>query len=228
MKKLIISIVCAVLISGCSAMQKKADGRYFDFASNNNSEASIELEKVIVDGQWHAPATGVLGCGSSNINGAGRVGSPSYDTPAPQNILYLEWYAWREKARMKATIKLPGREVINSLLLNPPWKDPNKNGPHRSKFIIDFRPGHKVWIKLAKSAYPKSQDDIMILAEGQGIKTDDVVTRYLHFTEGKDYILDCVSRRERLKELGYYTAPLVVYDDWYTEVIQNMEVKDGE
>ena len=226
MKKLIITIVCTLLFSGCSAMQKKADGRYFDIASNNNSEASIFLEKVIVDGKWSSGTTGIKGCGGSNINGGGGRASPSYNTPAPQEYIYLEWYSWKEMARMKAKVMLPGKNIINSILLNPPWLDKTKHSSHKSSFIIDFRPNNKVWIKLAKTLYPKSQNEIMILAEGHGVKTDDIVTRYHNYKKGENYTLDCASKRKRLKKLGYYTAPLVIYDKWHPKALQNKEIEN--
>jgi len=227
-KKTLFIILYLALVAGCSAMQKQADGRYFDIATNNNSEASIWLEKIIIDDDWLAPGTGAMGCGSSNINGGGGVSSPSYDSIAPQDSVYLEWYSWKEKARMKAKIIMPESAITNKLLINPPWSGTSKGKKHRSKIIIDFRYKHKVWIKLAKSANPKSQDEVMILAEGQGIKTRDIVTRYDDFKEGKSYTLDCVSKRQRLKELGYYTAPLIVYDDWYLGSPQSKEEKNEQ
>ena len=90
MKKLIVTALCAIVLAGCSAMQKKADGRYFNFGSKNNSEATIWLEKIVVDGKWNAPATGTLGCSSGNINGARSTGSVSNQTLAPQKYVYLE------------------------------------------------------------------------------------------------------------------------------------------
>ena len=222
-KKQIISIVVIVLLSGCSVMQKKVNGSHFNFGSNNNSEASIELEKIIVDGQWHAPSTGVLGCGGGNINGAPSTGSVAKNTPAPKNTIYLEWYAWKVKARMAATVQLPGEDIIYPLLLNPPWPK-NEYGIDKSYFIIDFRPDHKVWIKLADTSSPKSQEEIMILAEGQGYKTNDVVTRYLNFEEGRSYKLDCVTHRKRVEELGGYSSSLKVYDRWYPGAPQNKEL----
>lgn len=223
MKKLVILIVCAVLMSGCSAMQKKADGRYFDIASNNNSEASIFLEKIVVDGKWSSGGTGIKGCGGSNINGGGGKAIPSYNITAPQEYIYLEWYSWHEMARMKAKVELPEPHIINDLLLNPPWLDNTKHSSHKSSFIIDFRPNHKVWVKLAKNTNPKSQNEIMILAESTGVKVNDLVTRYKSYKEGKNYILDCSAKRKRYEEIGAYTAPLDVYDRWYPGALENKE-----
>lgn len=221
--KLIMSLASVFVITGCSAMQKKADGRYFDIASNNNSEASIFIEKIIVDGNWRSGATGIKGCGGSNINGGGGLASPSYNTLAPHSTIYLEWYAWNEGKQIKASISLP-EDIINKLLLNPPWKDLNQVGIQKSVFIIDFRPDNKVWIKLAKNVNPKSQDEVMILAEGQGEKTNRLVERYQDYKKGKSYTLDCNAKRERYKEIGAYTAPLEVYDDWYPGAPQKKEV----
>jgi uncharacterized protein YceK len=215
MNRLIVTIVMTFLFSGCSAIQKQADGRYFDIASNNNSEASIFLEKVIVDGKWSSGTTGIKGCGGSNINGGGGRASPPYNTLAPQKYIYLEWYDWHEGKRIKSKIDLPRADIINNLLLNPPWATSANGSSYKSSFIIDFRPDNKVWIKLAKTLNPESEDEVMIIAEGKGIKSNDVVTKYIHYDEGEDYTSDCISKRKRLKKLGYYTAPLVVYDRWY-------------
>ncbi|WP_223671337.1 hypothetical protein [Kangiella shandongensis] len=205
-------------------MKPQANGSHFNFVSNNNSEASIELEKIIVDGKWSAPSTGVHWCGSGNINGGGRSGSVSSSTPAPKNTIYLEWYAWREKARMKATIELPGENVIYPLLLNPPWPK-NSYGIDKSYFIVDFRPKHKVWIKLANTLSPKSQDQVMIIAEGKGIeKGGDVIKDYISFEEGKDYELDCVSQRKRVKALGGYSGSITTFDQWYPGAPENKEL----
>lgn len=217
MKKLIVAIVCILLFSGCSAMQKKADGRYFDMASNNNSEASIWLERVVIDGEWNSGTTGVLGCGTGNINGGGGRASPSYNTLAPQKYIYLEWYTWHEMARMKAKVKLPSSEVVNSLLLNPPWKDKVNKSNTKSSFIIDFRPNNKVWIKLAKTIYPESQEEVMILAEGQGVKTDAIVTRYKNYKEGENYRRDCEEVRKKRVEKGYHLGSSLTFDKWYTD-----------
>ena len=224
-KKLIMATLCVGIIAGCSAMKPQADGRYFNFGSNNNSEASIWVEKVVVDGKWNAPVTGTLGCGGENINGASGIGSVSYSTPAPQQYIYLEWYSWHEMARMKATIQLPGKDVIHPLLLDPPWAK-NKYGLNKSYFIIDFRPENKIWIKLADTAHPKSQGEIMILAEGQGKKTNDIVKDYIHFKEGKDYSLNCLGMRSQRKKLGYYSSNLELFDKWYTEFLDNKEIAD--
>ena len=221
-KKLIMATLCVGILAGCSTMQKKADGRYFNFGSQNNSESSIELETIIVDNKWYAPGTGVLGCGGGNINGAPRSGSVSKGTPAPKTSIYIEWYAWKEKARMSATVQLPGEDIINRLLLSPPWPE-NKYNIDKSYFIVDFRPNHKVWIKLADTSSPKSENEVMILAEGQGVKTDDIVTSYAHFEEGEDYKLDCNAHRRRIEELGGYTTSLEVYDKWYSEFLDKKE-----
>ena len=225
MKKIIVTALCAIVLAGCSAMQKKADGRYFDIASNNNSEASIFLEKIVIDGDWSSGATGIKGCGGSNINGGGGVASPSYNTPAPNKAIYLEWYAWGENSRMKADIKLPG-EIINEILLNPPWANNSKGEVHKSVFIIDFRNSNKVWIKLAKNINPKSQDEVMILAEGQGRRVNESTDRYEGYKQGKSYTLNCGSKRERYKKIGAYTAPLIVYDKWYPGAKQDKEERE--
>ena len=222
---LILSLVLLSILTSCKGDQEQADGRYFDFASNNNSEASLELEEVVVDGKWHSNATGTHGCGTSNINGGGGISSPPYSAIAPQESIDLVWYSWREKARMKASIKMPDSEIINELLIDPPWKKVYEKKLHRSKIIIDFRPDHKVWIKLAKSAYPESQSEVMILAEGTGVKTNDVVEDYKYYEEDEDYILDCNARRERLRALGYYTAPMKTFNKWYPEADKNKEIK---
>lgn len=225
MKKALIIVIYLALISGCSAMQKQADGRYFKFSSNNNSEASIWLERVIVDGKWNAPVTGTLGC-SYNFNGGGPLGSVSNKTPAPKKYIYLEWYAWREMARMKARVELPNAEIIRKLLLNPPWHD--KSSPYRGKslFIVDFRSNHKVWIKLAKDSYPETENEVMILAEGQGIKTNDVVKDYIYFEKGEDYQVDCIEYRKETIKLGGHVGSLKVFDKWYTEFIDHKEKSD--
>lgn len=212
---LVIGIVFFNVLSGCQAEQEKADGRYFDFASNNNSESSLELEEVLVDKKWYSNATGSHGCGTSNINGGGGISSPPYSTVAPQKSIDLIWYSWREKARMKASIKMPDNDTVNELLINPPWKKIYDSEIHRSKIIIDFRPNNRVWLKLAKSASPKSEDEVMILAVGKGVKTNDKVTEYSHFEEGIDYILDCISRRDRLEKKGFYTEPMETFNRWY-------------
>lgn len=225
MKKLIVTLVFTSLFSGCSTLKPEANGSHFNFSSNNNSEASIWLERIVVDNEWNAPSTGTLGCGGGNINGGGGSGSVSSGTPAPKNTIYLEWYAWKEKARMKATIQLPGEDVISPLLLNPPWPK-NKYNIDKSYFIVDFRPNHKVWIKLADTLSPKSDNEVMILAEGQGVKTNDIVTRYRYYKEGENYNLDCNAHRKRVEELGGYTTSLEVYDRWYTEFLDNKEIAD--
>lgn len=220
MKKIIVTIVCILLFSGCSAMKPQADGRYFEFGSNNHSEASVWLEKVVVDGKWNAPATGTLGCGGGRVNGAVRTGSVSYNTPAPQQYIYLEWYAWREMSRMKAKIVLPNKEIVNDFILNPPWLDRKRNSGNKSIFIIDFRPNNIVWIKLAKGRYPKSEDEVMILAEGKGVKTSDRVTRYSNYKEGENYELDCSSFRKRIAKLGGSLGTTALFDKWYTEFLE--------
>ena len=225
MKELVLFIIVTFLLCGCSSMEPQANGSHFNFGSNNNSEASIWLEKIIVDGKWSAPSTGTLGCGGGNINGGGGSGSVSSSTPAPRDAIYLEWYAWKEMARMKATIQLPGEDVIYPLLLNPPWPK-NKYNIYKSYFIIDFRPDNKVWIRLADTLSPKSQDQVMILAEGQGVNTNDVVTRYRYYKKGENYKLDCNAHRKRVDELGGYSTSLEVYDKWYTEFIDEKEESD--
>lgn len=217
MKKIIVTIVCILLISGCSAMKPQADGRYFEFGSKNNSEASIWLEKIIIDGKWSAPSTGTLGCSSGNINGSRRTGTVSNNVLPPQDYIYLEWYSWHEMARMKAKIKLPSPHIVNNLLLNPPWLNKAKNSSHKSLFIIDFRPEHKVWIKLAKNSNPKSNNEVMILAEGQGVVTGDIVTRYRNYKKDENYTLDCIAYRKETVRLGGYTGPFETFDKWYTE-----------
>lgn len=126
---------------------------------------------------------------------------------------------------MKVTVQLPGENIIYPLLLSPPWPK-NKHNINKSYFIIDFRPGHKVWIKLADTSSPKSQKEVMILAEGQGIKTDDIVTRYANYKEGENYKLDCDAHRKRTEELGGYSTSLEVYDKWYSEFIGDKEKAD--
>lgn len=226
MLKKVALIASFALLPACSAMQKQADGRYFEFGSKNNSEATIWLEKIVVDGEWNAPSTGTLGCSSGNINGSRRTGTVSNNVLSPQDYIYLEWYAWHEMARMKAKIDMPSPHIVNSLLLNPPWLDKGKHSSHKSIFIIDFRPDNKVWIKLAKNSNPKSNNEVMILAEGQGVSTKDVVTRYQHFKEGKNYNLDCVAYREETIRLGGYTGPFDIFDKWYTEFLNNREINE--
>ena len=222
---LILSLVLLSILTSCKGDQEQADGRYFDFASNNNSEASLELEEVVVDGKWHSNATGTHGCGTSNINGGGGISSPPYSAIAPQESIDLVWYSWREKARMKASIKMPDSEIINELLIDPPWKKVYEKKLHRSKIIIDFRPDHKDWIKLAKSAYPESQSEVMILAEGTGVKTNDVVEDYKYYEEGEDYILDCISYRKETERLGGYTGPMETFEGWYPGAPQGEDSK---
>ncbi|WP_223669540.1 hypothetical protein [Kangiella shandongensis] len=223
MRKLLIVVLSLLAVSACSELGPKANGSHFNFGSNSNAEASIILEKIIVDGQWYAPSTGVVGCGGGNINGSRRTGSVPNDTPAPQEFIELQWYSWQKMARMKAKVELPDKQIINQLLINPPWPK-NKYGIDKSYFIIDFRPNHKVWIKLADTPSPKSQKEVMILAEGQGYKTDEEVTRYRHFKEGEDYELDCIAHRKRVEELGGYSTSLEVYDRWYPGAPQNKEL----
>ncbi|WP_223669539.1 hypothetical protein [Kangiella shandongensis] len=220
---LIMTVILSV--SACSELGPKADGSHFNFGAGNRSETSIILEKVVVDGHWYAPSTGTYGCsGGNHALGTGSV-SVSKSTPAPQETIELQWYSWKEKARMKVKIELPDKKMINQLLLNPPWPK-NKYGIDKSYFIIDFRPNHKVWIKLADTAHPDSQEQVMILAEGQGYKINEEVTRYRHFKEGKDYELDCVSYRKETERLGGYSASLEVYDRWYSGAPQNKELEN--
>ncbi len=218
-----VLIIAVILVMAALADKPKANGSHFNFGSNSNAEASIILEEIIVDGQWYAPSTGAVGCGGGNINGASGTGSVSNNTPAPQETIELQWYSWKEKARMKAKVELPDKKMINQLLLTPPWPK-NKYGIDKSYFIIDFRPNHKVWIKLADTAHPDSQEQVMILAEGQGYKTDEVVTRYRYFKEDKDYELDCIAHRKRVEELGGYSSSLEVFDRWYPSAPQNKEL----
>lgn len=224
-KKLIMATLCVGILAGCSTMQKKADGRYFYFGVNNNSEASIWAEKVVVDNKWYAPATGTLGCGGGNVNGTPASGSVSKGTPAPKNSIYIEWYAWKEQALMSATVKLPGENIINRLLLSPPWPEDSNNFDKRY-FIVDFRPSNTVWIKLAKSSNPKSENEVMILGEGQGVKIDDSITWFDDYEEGEGYKLDCNAHRKRIEELGGYTESTETYDKWYTEFLDHKELAD--
>lgn len=211
--------ISTVLLVGCSTGQKKADGRYFQFGSKNNSEATVWLEEVIVDERWRAPSTGILGCSSGNINGTRSTGSVSNKTTAPQSYLDIEWYSWANEKRMKARVKLPDSKIMNQLLLDPPWSSKRGSATGKSIIIIDFRPNHEVWVKLAKSADPKSESEVMILADGTGSSTDDVVTRYLHFREGDSYHKDCAAYRKRVVELGGYDGPFEVYDKWYMDFV---------
>lgn len=219
MKHLTIVLLGLSLISSCSIFKKELNGRYFKFGSINNSEATINLQRASVDGEWRAPATGKLSCSWGNYNGASRVSSNPIGASAPKNYIYLEWYSWATWARMSARLELPGRDVINQLLLNPPWLDKNRKSDHQSIFIIDFRPNNKVWIKLAKNSDPQSEDEVMILAEGKGINTNDIVRDYIYYEEGRDFKLDCESYRAHSVEKGYYTGPLEIYDKWYTDFI---------
>lgn len=82
--------------------------------------------------------------------------------------------------------------------------------------IIEFRPGRKVRVKYATSVYHKSQKEVMIIGEGIGYETKEVVTKYLDIKEGDYYHYDCQKRRKELMEVGFYNSwPLVDYDQWY-------------
>lgn len=62
----------------------------------------------------------------------------------------------------------------------------------------------------------------MIIGEGVGIETDEVVTKYLDSEQEKDYFLDCIQRRKRLDEVGYYIKPFVIYDKWFPGADKSM------
>lgn len=189
-------------------------------ASNNSSEGSVFIDVVTLDGKYGGGGTGIHECGTS-INGGGR--SSTLYSPLPKETIYVKWYSWTDKGNIEATIKLPEEEVLDKLYHFPPWYDPEFDSKPSSALIIDIRPKHKVWVKLAKDKYPKSQQEIMIIGEAVGQKTDEVVTDYLHFVEGEDYRLDCFEKRRTAIEQEYYTGPTELFDKWYPDAPQNKD-----
>lgn len=187
-------------------------------ASNNSSEGSVFIDVVTLDEKYGGGGTGIHGCGSG-LNGGGR--SSTLSTPPPMKSIYIKWYSWTEKSNIEAKVMLPKEKIMESLYYFPPWYDPEFDSRPDSTIIIDIRPQNRVWIKLAKGLYPKSQQEIMIIGEGIGQKTEEVVTDFIHYVEGEDYKLDCFERRKQgLKS----EEGSELYDSWYPGARQN---KDG-
>lgn len=222
MKSLFILLILFITIS-CSeqSQEEKGPKPFISMGSNNNSETSVFIEDIILDGKWNGIGTGLEECGTS-INGGGG-GGPLWSIPTPKETIYVKWYSWKYKKNIEVTIKLPQKEILRNLYQHPPWYDPKKDRRPESTIIIDIRPNNKVWAKLSKNLYPKSQKEIMIIGEAKGILTDEKVSKFDHYIEGKDYNLDCESKREKLKEIGAYTEPTKVLDKWYPGAPQNKE-----
>lgn len=180
--------------------------------SNNSSEGSINIEEIILDNKYYGGATGIHECGTS-INGGGS--SASLYSPPPMDTIYVKWYSWTERRNIEATVRLPGKEVMENLYYYPPWYESEFHQRPSSALIIDIRPNNKVWAKLASDLYPKSQLEIMIVGEAIGKETDEIVTKFDHYKEGKNYRLDCFDKRKRLKEERALWGPTEIFDDWY-------------
>lgn len=189
-------------------------------SSTNSSEGSVNIEEIILDNKYYAGSTGIKECGTS-INGGG--GSASLYSPPPMDTVYVKWYSWTERRNIEATVRLPGKEVMENLYYYPPWYESEFHQRPSSALIIDIRPNDKVWVKLASDLYPKSQQEIMIIGEGEGKKTEEVVTKFDHYVEGKNYRLDCFEKRKKLKEERAYWGPTDLFDDWYPGAPQNRE-----
>jgi hypothetical protein len=202
MKSISILLILFFTIS-CSeqSQEKKGPKPFISMGSNNNSETSIEIEEIILDRKWYGIGTGTHECGTS-INGGGR-GGPLWNIPIPRQTIYVKWYSWKYQKNIEATVELPPKKTLTKLYYNPPWFDANKQRRPESTIIIDIRPNNRVWVKLSKDLYPQSQEDIMIIGEAKGAPTDEVVTRYRHYKEGKDYRLDCKEKREKRKAESY-------------------------
>lgn len=178
-------------------------------ASNNSSEGSVFIDVVTLDGKYGGGGTGIQGCGSG-VNGAGR--SSTLSTPPPMKSIYVKWYSWTENGNIEAKVILPEEKVMENLYYFPPWYDPGLDSQPESTIIIDIRPENRIWIKLAKGLYPKSREEIMILGEAKGQKTDEVVTDFDNYVEGEDYKLDCMERR---KDVVNSEKEVELFDDWY-------------
>lgn len=189
-------------------------------SSTNSSGGSVNIEEIILDNKYYSGSTGIKECGTS-INGGG--GSASLYSPPPMDTVYVKWYSWSEKRNIEATVRLPGKEVMENLYYYPPWYESEFHQRPSSALIIDIRPNDKVWVKLASDLYPKSQQEVMIIGEGEGQKTEEVVTKFDHYVEGKNYRLDCFEKRKKLKEERAYWGPTDLFDDWYPGAPQNRE-----
>lgn len=183
-------------------------------ASNNSSEGSVFIDVVTLDGKYGGGGTGIHGCGSG-INGGGRTSTLS--TPPPMKSIYVKWYSWTEQSNIEAEISLPDANLMEDLYYFPPWYEPEFDARPDSTIIIDIRPKNKVWVKLAKSLNPKSQQEIMILGEAQGIATNEVVTKFSRYKKGENYHLDCMEKREK------FAKDEELFDDWYQGAPQNKE-----
>ncbi|MBD3654751.1 hypothetical protein [Kangiella sp.] len=203
--------------------KKKKRGKvkpFITISANNSSESDVQIESVYLDGSGGGSVTGSLGCSANHNWGSG---SESLYSVPPTEYIDIKWYSWADKSNYKARVELPGEKVMNNLYFFPPWYDPELDSRPDSTIIIDIRPNNTVWVKLAKGEYVKAQDDIMILGEGVGKKTDEVVTKYKSFIEGEHYRLDCLEQAKKAMENGTYTGPVELFDDWYPGAPQNKE-----
>ncbi|GGE92053.1 hypothetical protein [Kangiella profundi] len=189
-------------------------------SSNNSSEGSIDIDEIILDGKFRSGATGIHECGRS-VNGGGR--TASLYSPPPVDSVYAKWYSWNERKNIEATVRLPGKEIMERLYYFPPWYESEFHQRPHSYIIIDIRPNNKVWVKFASSLYPQSQQEIMIIGEAQGKATNEVVTKFHHYKEGEDYRLDCFEKRKSRKDEWAKWEPTVLFDDWYPGAPQNKE-----
>lgn len=189
-------------------------------ASNNSSESDIYLERIVLDKKHGGLVTGLMGC-SANHNWTS--GTASLYTPPPINQVYVKWYSWKEKANIEATVELPEESIIEGMYYYPPWYDPEFDSRPDSTIIVDIRPENKVWVKLAKNSSPKSQSEIMIIGEATGQKTNEVVTKFKNYVEGKNYRLDCLEQAEKAIKKGTYTGPVKLFDGWYPGAPQDKE-----
>lgn len=224
MRKGLLIVISLLLLTACSDSNQpeiKGPKPFISMSNNNNSNFGAFIEDIVIDGNWNGVGSGSMGCGGSNINGGGG-GGPLWNIPIPQEKIYVKWFSWKDKRNYEATIHLPEKSTLKDLYNNPPWHS-IKNSQPESTIIINLRPNNKVWVKLAKDNYPKSERDVMIIGEAEGARTEEVVSKYNHYEEGDDYIFDCKKHREELMGLNFYTAPLEVWDNWYPGAPQNKE-----
>lgn len=203
--------------------KKKKRGKqkpFLTISANNSSESGVVIDRVFLDGRGGGSVTGSLGCSANHNWGSG---SESLYTEPPTEYIDIKWYSWKDKSNIKARVILPGKKVMEKLYYFPPWYDPEVDSHPESTIIIDIRPNNKVWVKLAKGEYVKAQDNIMILGEGVGKKTDEIVTDFIHFVEGEDYRLDCLEQSKQAIQKGTYTGPMELFDDWYPGAPQDKE-----
>ena len=203
-------------------IEVKGPKPFISMSNNNNSNYGAFIEEIILDGKWYGIATGSTGCGGSNINGGGG-GGPLWNIPYPRETIYVKWFSWKDKRNYEATVKLPKWRVLKKLYWSPPWYNADESQRPESTIIVNLRPKNRVWIKLAKGNYPKSQNEVMIIGEAKGDITPERISKYDHYIEGDDYIFNCESHRNELIALNFYTAPLQVWDKWYPGAPQNKE-----